>query len=259
MKEISKYVSYEKKLEIYTLVTRFDEYSEMVKSAKNAGFDRDDIDFFYFDNKNSNDFDGFSGFNYAVKNSKAEYVIFCHQDVLFNIDGYEKFIECINQLNTIDSKWAIAGNAGKTINGNIRMKITDPHGSNQTFGPFPSLVISVDENFIVINNKYNLSCSHQMSGFHLYGIDICNNAIHLGLNCYVIDFHLTHNSKGNIDKSFFDSRRRFISTQQLRLQKKFYSTTCTNFYISSIKWINFIINKKYIMKVYSHFKRSINK
>lgn len=259
MNPVIKNHSFQKKIIFYTLVTRFDEYSEMVESAKNAGFNRDDVDFFYFDNKNSNDFDGYSGINHVLRDAKSEYIIFCHQDILFNYDGYEKLIECIDELNSIDPKWAIAGNAGKTKDGKSRRKISDPHGVNQTFGPFPSQVISIDENFIVINNKYNLSCSNQMSGFHLYGIDICNNAIYLGLNCYVIDFHLTHKSKGDINKSFFDSRKRFINVQYLRLQQKFYSTTCTNFYVSSIKWINFILNKKYIMKVYSYLRKIMNK
>lgn len=243
--------------EFYTLVTKFDEYKEMVQSAEKSGFDKKNINFFYFDNKNSNDFDGYSGINYALKNSNAKYIIFCHQDILFNFDDYEQLHKCINELNIIDSKWAIAGNAGKTKSGEVKMKITDPHGPAQTIGPFPVQVISLDENFIIINNKYNLSCSHQLSGFHLYGLDICNNAIYLGLSCYVIDFHLTHKSRGNIDESFYKSRKSFIDMQQCRLHQKFYSTTCTNFYVSSIKWLNFIMNNKNIMRLYSYIRRNI--
>lgn len=253
MHKICNTVNLKSRMEFYTLVTRFDEYREMVKSAKRAGFDKNDIDFFYFDNKNSNDFDGYSGINHAIKFSKAEYIVFCHQDILFNYDGYEQLIRCIDELDNIDSKWVIAGNAGKTQDGKPIRKISDPHGINQTFGPFPSKVISVDENFILINNKYNLACTYQLNGFHLYGIDLCTNAINLGLKCYVIDFHLYHKSAGNIDRSFYESREKFIKVQYERLKRKFFSTTCTSFYVTNNIILNFILNSKIINSLLRRF------
>ncbi|PPB85798.1 acyl esterase [Acinetobacter soli] len=251
MKPIIKNHSFQKRIIFYTLVTRLDEYSEMIESAKKAGFDRDDIDFFYFDNKNSNDFDGYSGINYVLRDSKSEYIIFCHQDIIFNFDGYEKFIKCIDELNSIDPKWAIAGNAGKTKDGRSRRKISDPHGVNQTFGPFPAKVISIDENFIVINNKYNVSCSYHISGFHLYGIDLCLNAINLGLSCYVIDFHLTHKSKGNLDKSFFKNIRHLRNIIEFRKKPIYYSTTCYSFFVTNSKIFNFLLNLKIIRMIFT--------
>lgn len=249
MFQIENKTEYAIDFEFYTLVTRFDEYKEMVESLKKVGFDRENIKFLYFDNKNSNDFDGYNGVNYALKNSNAKYIIFCHQDILFNFDGYEQLLECINELNKIDPKWAIAGNAGKTKSGEVRMKITDPHGPEQTFGPLPAKVISLDENFLVINNKYNLSCSYQMSGFHLYGIDLCTNAINLGLNCYVIDFHLYHKSKGNLDKSFFSAVKNFRHMLKIRKQSVYYSTTCYSFFVTNSKFLNYFMNLRLVRKV----------
>ena len=255
MNNIKEWVKpkFSQKFEFFTLVTRFEEYKEMVNSAKKSGFDRNDVSFTYFDNKNKNEFDGFSGLNEALRSSNAEYIIYCHQDILFNYDDYNKLINCIEKLNTIDPLWAVAGNAGKTENGHLKIKITDPNGLEQTKGPFPSKVISLDENFLIINNRYNVSSSYSMWGFHLYGIDLCTNAINLGLKCYVIDFHLYHKSAGNIDRSFYESREKFIKVQYERLKRKFFSTTCTSFYVTNNIILNFILNSKIINSLLRRF------
>ncbi|GAB3054964.1 hypothetical protein GCM10027155_21690 [Acinetobacter apis] len=256
MQEIIKKQSKMGKISFYTLVTRFSEYTEMVESAKSIGFQT--CNFFYFDNKKSNDFDGFSGLNYALKHCTSDYMIFCHQDIIFNFDTKNILIDKINELEQLDPNWAIIGNAGVTEKGEVILKITDPHGPNQTKGPFPSQVMSVDENFMVINTKHNLSCSTQMKGFHLYGLDLCQNAANLGLKSYVVDFHLTHKSKGNIDHSFFTARDNYIKIQEERKRIQFFFTTCTKFLVSNTKLFNVLLNNKVALKLLSillKFKR----
>lgn len=247
MKLITQNFEKKETIQFVTLMTRFDEYQEMVNSAKQAGFE--DAEFLYFNNKESNEFDGFSGINYAIKHCTSKYLIFCHQDILFNHDTKDTLLARIKDLEQIDPDWAIIGNAGVTEKGKVILKITDPHGPNQTKGPFPSQVMSVDENFIVINTKHNLSCSTQMKGFHLYGIDLCQNAAYLGLKSYVLDFHLTHNSKGNIDKSFFSSQQKYINLEKQRKQIQVYYTTCTKFIVSFSSTYNYIFNGKIFKRI----------
>lgn len=97
---------FEKKFTFCTLVTRFDEYIEMVESAKKAGFD-DDIEYIYFDNEESNQFDGYSGINRALKVAQGEYLIFCHQDILFNYDQRPQLEKCLHELEGKDPNWVI--------------------------------------------------------------------------------------------------------------------------------------------------------
>lgn len=255
MEKFNPVKKYSKKISIYTLVSNLKEYEEMVISAKNKGFDHESISFIYFDNSKNNDYDGYSAINNALKDCDAEYVIVCHQDILFEYDNFEKLIFCIKDLNEKSPNWAVAGNAGKDSIGNLKIKITDPNGENQSIGKFPEKVISLDENFLLINRKYNLSCSNQLSGFHLYGIDLCTNAINIGLECYVIDFHLHHKSAGNIGKDFFGSREKFIKMQENRLRKNFYSTTCSNFYIGKWVYLNLFINQKYVIRIYTFIRK----
>lgn len=259
MKEIPLHPKAELDFSFYTLVTRFDEYQEMVSSAKSAGF-KESVEYFYFDNKNKNEYDGFNGINHALKLCEAKYLIFCHQDILFKYDTKKDLIKKIKEIEKIDTNWGVIGNAGRTKKGEPIIKITDPHADNQTQGPFPSEVMSLDENFIVINMKNNLSCTTTLKGFHLYGLDICQNANYLGLKNYVIDFHLLHKSKGNLDVNFFKSQKEYIHLQEKRKRLEIYYTTCTRFCVTSSKLFNIFLNKKMILslisKIYKKFSKS---
>lgn len=251
---INEEVSFDKEIAFYTLVTRIDEYREMVESAKRAGFDNDNINFYYFDNSNSNRYHGYNGINYAIKSSNARYIIFCHQDILFSYDNYDKLMNCIKDLNNIDPNWAVAGNAGKNNLDEFVIRISYLDEYNISEGDFPSEVISVDENFIIINNKLNLSCSSQLNGYHLYGLDICNNARYLGYKSYVIDFNLLHKSRGNIDKSFYNSKSNYINLGYNRKKNEILPTTCDRIYISNSKFKNFFCNISLFIRLYSYIK-----
>ncbi|WP_407545647.1 acyl esterase [Acinetobacter baumannii] len=210
-------LKFEKKFTFCTLVTRFDEYMEMVESARLAGFD-EKVEFLYFDNKNSNQFDGYSGINRALKEAKGEYLIFCHQDILFKYDSRDDLEQRILEIENIDPNWAVLGNAGKSEAGHTYVRISDPVFPYLKKGILPSQVMSLDENFLILNRKHNLSTTSSiLNGFHFYAIDLCQNAKNLGLKSYVIDFHLYHKSPGNVDQSYFDVQKAYI---QLLYQRK---------------------------------------
>lgn len=250
-------MSFSYKFTFCTLVTKYDEYKEMVLSAKKVGFDGEDVEFLYFDNFNSNGFDGFNGINRAIKEARGEYLIFCHQDILFNYDDRKNLENCIQELEEIDSRWAVAGNAGVREDGRAIMRITDPNNINVQRGGFPGEVVSLDENFLVINRKQSISCSTYLSGFHLYGTDICQNAIDMGLKSYVINFHLLHKSPGNIDDSFYKSREKFINFYNKRKKPKLIWTMCTVFYISNNKLINFLYKFNFVIKLNKKIKKCL--
>ena len=123
------------------------------------------------------------------------------------------------------------------------MRISDPHGENINVGQFPAKVKSLDENFIVVKKEAALSISNDMSGFHLYGTDMCILAEILGYNAYVIDFHLRHNSGGNINKSFDDSKQSLLNKYEKALNSKYIRSTCTKMIITSNRTLNKMLNK----------------
>lgn len=243
-----------KKYTFCTLVTRRNEYDEMVKSAELAGFCTDDVEFIYFDNINENLYDGFSGINEALKVACGQYLIFCHQDIVFNFDNREILDKCIEDVEKKDINWAVLGNAGRTVDGRFVIRISDPHGENISIGIFPEEVMSLDENFLILNRKLNLSASYSLRGFHLYGLDICRNANFLGYSNYVINFHLTHKSGGKIDESFIVAQNYYMNLEHRRKNQNYYVTTCTNFYTGSNKFFNSLLKIRIFFKIYKKIK-----
>lgn len=248
IRKIEGHLSFEKKFSFCTLVTRFDEYIEMVESAQLAGFVGDDVEFLYFDNKNSNQFDGYSGVNRAIKEAKGQYLIFCHQDILFQFDTRQDLEHRIAELEQLDPYWAVLGNAGKTLHEVLKIRISDPHGANQHRGELPAEVLSLDENFLIINQLQNFECSANLSGFHLYATDLCQNALSFGLKSYVIDFHLLHKSPGKLDQSYFMAQKEYMDLLYQRKQKQFIWTVCSSFFISSSKILNFLFNQRRMLR-----------
>lgn len=242
-----------------TLVTRKQEYLEMVDSARQAGFDRDDVEFIYIDNSDANRFDGFSGANHFLSRAKGRYLVFCHQDVLFEHDNCDHLIQKLEQLSALDPNWALAGNSGKQADSRVVQRISEPHGQDKLIGELPSPVVSLDENLIVINRKAQIGCTRSLSGFHLYGTDLCFNARQLGYGCYVIDFHLTHKSEGTVGEAYHQARLDVMKNYNERKMPEVVQSMCSRFYVSSSAIANRVYNRKALLNLYSSLAKKRTK
>lgn len=240
---------FSKRFSFCTLVTRYDEYLEMVESAKQAGFAGSDVEFLYFDNKQSNQYDGYSGINKAIRAARGKYLIFCHQDILFKFDGRTILDQRIEELEQLDPNWAVAGNAGKTRSGEVKLRITDPYGKDIKKGLFPAEVNSLDENILIINLSQNIACTANMTGFHLYGTDLCQNSYQLGLKSYVIDFHIFHKSAGKVDQSYFYAQKAYAEVQYHRKQGQFVWAMCSGFFVSHSRLKNWLFSRKWLLSL----------
>ena len=209
---------------ICTLVTKPRQYEQMVASFRAAGFD-EDCEFLFIDNSTRNKFDGYSGLNFFLSHSRGSNIIICHQDVLLTFDDRRVLEVRLNELTNLDQYWAVCGNAGLTEHGSLAIRITDPHAADTRRGPFPSRVVGLDENFIVTRNCWNLSVSPRLEGFHLYATELCAVALLLGLNAYVIDFHLRHLSGGST-QGFDEALMKLASWQSSRLRPRVIGNTC---------------------------------
>lgn len=242
-------ICFAKKYTFCTLVTDFGEYIQIVDSAKTAGFDGDDVEFLYFDNQKNNQFDGYNGINRALQEAQGEYLIFCHQDILFHDDKRTTLDACLSELETLDKNWAVAGNAGKDNSCQFYARISDPNMQNIHNGILPAKVMSLDENFMILNRKHRFATSSQaLSGFHLYALDLCQNAYALGLSCYVINFHLLHKSGGKMSQSYYDAQNNYIALQQKRKAINDFFPLCSNFYVSSSQIKNMLFKNQTLLK-----------
>lgn len=232
---------------ICTLVTNMDEYQGMLTSFLNSGFTSDFCEYLYVDNTQGNTFDAFSAINKFIRISRGQYIILCHQDILINIDDCEHLKEQIRQLTRKDSNWAVIGNAG-----GLNLKLTAFHLNHGDYEVLrepllPLKAISLDENFLVVRKQANLAVSRDLSGFHMYGTDICLVANLLGYTTYVVDFKLQHNSRGKIDSSFFKLKRDIIKKYRRAFSGRFMGTTITRFYISGNVFGSFLFNTSFLL------------
>jgi len=196
---------------IGTLVTNWDQYDEMQKSFLKAGFSQRDCQYLPLNNVGENNFDLYSGGNTILSQALGDYVILVHQDVRCAPDGIDKLNACIDGLEAVDRCWAVAGNAGEW-DWQWLVRITDPYGPDQTTAPYyPHRVNMLDGNFLIVKRNTNVGFSNNLTGFHYYGWDLCLNADIRGYFSYIIDFHITHNSKGTYDPNFENCKAAFIS------------------------------------------------
>jgi hypothetical protein len=216
---------------VCTLVTNHEEYAAMVASFRAHGFDASDCEYLYLDNSQGNEFDAFVGGNIFLREAVGEIIILCHQDVLLVNDDREVLEQRMAELSEIDPQWALCGNAGSASSGANSIRISDPHGANQAWGTFPSRAVALDENFIVVRGDANLALSHDLSGFHLYGADLCIVADILGRSAWVVDFHLLHKSAGRADGSFYAAKRAINKKYRRAFRSRRISTTVTEFYL----------------------------
>lgn len=217
---------------ICTLVTDRAEYAEMVRSFRAGGFDGPDCEYLYLDNSHGNKFDGFAGGNLFLRDAKGKFIILCHQDVVLLKDNRETLETRLAELEALDPHWALCGNGGGTSTGEAIVRVSDPHGDDQSRGTFPTRVTSLDENFIVVRAAANLAFSRDLSGYHLYGADLCIVADILGWSAWVIDFHLRHKSAGRYEPHFFEALRSTEAKYRRAFRRRWITTTCIRILLS---------------------------
>ena len=210
----------------------------MKESFESAGF-TNDCEYLVADNCGGNRFDAYAAIRFFVQQAKGKYLVVVHQDVRC-IDSVQQLHDCLEQLNALDSKWAVCGNAGcmgyheDLMHINIKGKIV-------TSRNLPGKVTSLDENLLIINASTGVTVSSDLSGFHLYGTDICLIAAALGYSTYVIPFMVKHLSFGNL-KDLKKHIHLFVKDYGKKLESRFIATTCTKFYLSNSVFKNKLLN-----------------
>jgi hypothetical protein len=189
---------------VCSLVTDAAQYRRMVESFLVHGFGPDRAEYLYADNRAGNAADGYAGLGQLIAAARGTYVICCHQDVEAVDDGADKLVALLAELDARDPSWALAANAGAAEGRSPRRISDNIGGPDQSVGPFPAAVDAVDENFIVLRRAALLAPSRDLTGYHLYGLDLCLQARLRGWSAYVIDFHLRHHGRGIVDATYFD-------------------------------------------------------
>ena len=195
-----------------TLLARQERYDRLLKSAEARGFTPANSEFIALDNRSGNHFDGYDAMRRALIEARGRYIVFTHDDLEFSHDGAAELEACLDRLTALDPGWTLAGNAGGVRyhrgRHELAVHIEDPHGLGLRVAE-PTLVETLDENFMVMRRDRPVINSYDLSGFHLYASDLCRVSEMLGGRNYVIPFLLHHHSAGKADESFVACRDRF--------------------------------------------------
>lgn len=259
-KSIQKETPYPFEFSICTLVTRKEEYQEMLASFASKGFDAEKCEFLHIDNSSHCEFEAYEGLNTFLQKAQGKYVILCHQDILLHDNDKQDLLNIIKQIDQKDPNWAILANAGGINLKWIATHITEgATGVVRTEPDAPLRVRTVDENFIVVKKSANLALSRDLSGFHFYGTDLCLVAEVLGYSAYAIPFNLIHKSNGKTDASFFALNKQLKQKYRHAFRGRFMTTTFSRFYLSGNRFFFFLYNTAPILFLVRQYYKFLTK
>lgn len=214
-------------LEIHTFVNDHALYERMRRSFVEAGFGAH-----CFVRLSYSDDDPFAALTRLGQQSASRYPILCHQDVFPDQGiGAPELLAMLRHLEKLDPDWVVAGNAGVSRSGRPIRRLVDRFAglSGETL-PMP--VVTLDENFLVLNRRNTPHCSEALSGFHLYGSDVCLHALASGGSAYVIDFRVTHLGRGEGGTTLRRALNDFVETWSKRYWFRYVPTTYGVVFIS---------------------------
>lgn len=241
-----------KTFHICTVINNRKQYEQMKSSFVAAGFDDINSRYTVFDNTHGNEHEPYRTFDLISRETQEPYIIFCHQDVVMNQGhGFTDLQTVIEDMNNRHPQWAVLGNAGVCERMSRIRRLTDPYGSETNLSILPKQVISMDENFMVIKTGARLQTSPKLSGFHFYGSDICLHAMSKGYECFVVDFHLTHLSRGNYSDEFYRIRREFQQSWQKHFRFCYYQPITGTMFLSNSALLNKVFDTERLRKWFS--------
>ena len=231
--------------EIVTVTNDRAQYAEMRRSFEAAGFTPERARFTVHDNSRENRHDPYEVLRSLPADGPEPYIIVCHQDVRLDLGhGYDQFAAQVALLDAQHPRWVAAGNAGGGEDGRLLLHLDDPTGRWREEN-LPVNARSLDENFLLLRRRCAPFCSPGLSGFHLYGTDVCLHAIVRGGTAHVIDFLLSHGSKGNQQTAAFtEAQDRLVRYWEKRFLAGIVRTTCTEFLLSCTRSFHRLMGKR---------------
>jgi hypothetical protein len=221
---------------VFTFVTDRKCYREMQNSFERAGFTQRRATFIELVGAGGpGEPEPYSIVSKLIRERPEPFVILCHQDVRLNQGhGFDALTAALRDLTRRDPMWAIAGNAGGSRLLRVTRCLTDPYGGS-SHRSLPALVHSLDENFLVLRTGTGVECTSVLAGFHLFGTDVCLNALRSGRTAYVINFHLQHLSAGRRDSAYEEARDRFVAYWNAKYAARYLRTTVEVLFLSRWK------------------------
>jgi 2-polyprenyl-3-methyl-5-hydroxy-6-metoxy-1,4-benzoquinol methylase len=191
------------KISVVSCVNDFGKYNSCVRSSFQQELRDGTVELLPIDNT-SNGFSAPAALNKGLKRAIGDLVVFCHQDVIFPQRWTEKLFEQISIAEKTHKNWGVLGTFGIARNGLPAGHIIGC-GVHFYCPPLPAEVQSLDEHCLIIRKDSGLEFDENLGGFHLYGADICIQAMAKGLTNFAIDACAEHLSPGGkLNADFYE-------------------------------------------------------
>ena len=213
---------------ICTLVNNDKKYRASLADWYRHGFRGADCEFLFCDNRKGNLYDGFQSSRLFLDSARGKYVVLTHLDSRPRVTK-TALLQILEDLEKLDPRWAIVGNAG-VQQATLRFVTLGLVMPNYFYRKNEQNLIQVealDENLLIIKAEARLSLSHDLEGFHLYGLDLSDVARRLGRTCYVAKMPWYHGSHGTLNRQFYAQARRFEKKMREYRRLKLWGTNCT--------------------------------
>lgn len=212
---------------ICTMVNNWPKYKKFQKQWKKKGFGGKDCEFLVCNNVGKNSMDGFEAGRVFLEEAQGHYVILAHLDSR-PLETKKGILKILAKLDAKDPKWAIVGNAGvhHPTGESIILGLTMPGCPAPRHKTDFVPVQAMDENLLIIRADARLTFSHDLKGYHFYGLDLCDLARRLGRTAYVAKLRWYHNSHGTLNREFHQAKQRMEVKMSHYRGPKLLGTNC---------------------------------
>lgn len=133
----------------------------------------------------------------ALTDMDVPFVVYAHQDVYLPAGFFTTLARQLAELEEMDPDWVIVGAIGRdaTLSDRGEVWSTD-RGTvvgRRILGPAP--IECLDECLLVLSRRALPFVDTALPHFHLYGVDIVQNAKHAGVTSYALPMRIVHHAK----------------------------------------------------------------
>ena len=157
-----------------------------------------------------------SAYNDVTRCLKGKWVLFLHQDILFNTS--KTLEEVIEQVGMLKNEYSIWGAYGVVCHSRLTISAKDA----------PIQVETLDECFFGMSVEVlkQLKFNEELcDDWHMYAVEMCLHNLYMGGQNYVIKADITHLSPGKVSKSYVRTLYKIIESYKAKGMTTIW-TTC---------------------------------
>jgi len=151
-------------------------------------------------------------YNRAIDRSSNDLIAFVHSDMIFPETWISDLAGALKWLEANDPNWGVLGCYGANPDDSYPGFVySNGRGLLGRRFQTPTPVQTLDEIVLIVRKSSGLRFNEDLTGFHLYGADICMTAAARQMKCYAIPAFCIHNTHCSliVPRDFYRCYREF--------------------------------------------------